>query len=933
MDELFFGPDFLSEEDDAPKFSLKEGELREVSILFADIKGFTNISNLFEPEVIHEKMDEVMKIFSKCINFYGGFVDKYIGDGIMALFGAKQATEQDTQRAVLAAIKMQEQLRLYNKLLNRQPNFESLELGLRIGINTGLVSVGKVGESREGDFTVYGPQVNLASRMESNAPVNRIMMPASTMHLVENIFDFENLGPIMVKGMDDPVDCWLVKGQKIEPRQDFKTTFIGRDQEMDELSKSYEQSRDSAQILGLKGDAGIGKTRLVQEFCEHRPEALILSGICSSISPSPFNLFARIFENYFRIRHNDTVQSRKEALEKGIKDLAQTSTMNSEEIRDALPLIGLIMEIRYDDPRIKLKGKDLLDHLLRAVESVFMAIISLGNTNHDGIILILDDIHMIDDASAQALSFVLDRFDAQNVGILILALYRLDYEILNTIKNHRSFKEIEILAFSPDKIDELVMLYTKGMELSKQTLELVRELSNGNPFFLEEWCKYIGKLPKTEMDEYPVPANLHALILSRLDKLPQDLRIMLHKAAVIGNEFFVEILREVEKRLDDPINIESSLHYLENHSLIMRMLGFDFSTYFFKHITTREVAYRTLLQQNRKLLHQLTAESIEALFKDRLDDFCFVLADHYLKAEIPEKALPYLQKSVDMAIKVYDHSTALKLGNELLKYLHENAQKADLYVKLADVLWVIGNWDEASEFIDNAESLCSKDSPTLCEIHRFRGVAAFYMGDFDTALTEFKAGLSQAEQINDDLSLCIAYNNLGIWHQHHRDFTQAIQYHEEGLVISQKLGDAQRQAKTHSNLGLIYLDMEDFDKAFESFNLSLEISREHRLMRDESIALGNLGWACLLIQQYDDALPWLEQKLELASKMNDKLEMIKALGNLGNLYFEKENYQKALEYYEQSLELKQKLGNKQEIENSKKMIAITQEKILANSAT
>ncbi len=927
MDELFFGPDFLSEEDAAPKLSLKEGELREVSVLFADIKGFTKISNLFEPEVIHGKMDEIMKIFSRCINFYGGFVDKYIGDGIMALFGAKQATEQDTQRAILAAIKMQEQLRLYNKLLNREPGFEYLELGLRIGINTGLVSVGKVGESREGDFTVYGPQVNLASRMESNAPVNRIMLPASTMHLVENVFDFESQGPVLVKGMEDPIDCWLVLGQKTQQRQSFKTAFIGRESEMELLAQSFQQSHQTLQILGLKGDAGLGKSRLVQEFCSQNPKAMVLTGTCSSISPSPLNLFAQIFEKHFGIRHNDPAQTRKLALEKGIHELAKRSEMNADEIIDAVPMIGLIMEIKYDDPRIKQKGKDLLDHLLRAVDSVFMAIISASKDENDGIILILDDIHLVDDASAQALGFLLDRFDAKALGILIIALYRLDHEILDAITGHKSFTEIEILPFSPEKIDELVMLYTKDMDLSKETLKLVRELSNGNPFFLEEWCNFIAKLPKTDMDEYPVPGNLHALILSRLDKLPEDLRLLLHKAAVIGHEFFVEILREVEQRLDDPTNLETTLHDLEEHSLIMRMLGFDFSTYFFKHVTTREVAYQTLLQQNRKLLHHLTAESIETLFADRLDDFCFVLSDHFLKAEMPQRALPYLQQSVEMAIKVYDHSSALRLGRELLKHLQDDAQKADLYIKLAEILWVIGRWDDAADFVDHAESLSSDESELICEVHRARGVAAFYMGDFDKALREFQAGYSQAKSIKDDLSLCTALNNLGIWHQHHQLYDQAIEYHNEGLALSQRLNEAQKQAKTHSNLGLIYLEKEELEKALEAFGLSLKISREQRLMRDESIALGNLGWAYLIAQRYDEAYSWLEMKLELATKMNDKMEMIKAYGNLGNLAFETEDYPKALELYEQSLLLKEKLGNKQEIENSKKMIEITQKKI------
>ena len=218
--DIIFGTDFFSLEDELAiqedKLELREGELREVAVLFADIKGFSSISNLFDAETIHKKMDEIMKIFTKCIVFYGGVVDKYMGDGIMALFGAKKATEQDTERSIHAALKMQQQLNLYNSLLARQPGFENLSLGLRIGINTGLVSVGKIGQSRGEEFTVYGPQVNLASRMESNAPVNRIMMPAHTKKLVERIFDFEHQGSVQVKGFEEPINAWLVVGAKLE---------------------------------------------------------------------------------------------------------------------------------------------------------------------------------------------------------------------------------------------------------------------------------------------------------------------------------------------------------------------------------------------------------------------------------------------------------------------------------------------------------------------------------------------------------------------------------------------------------------------------------------------------------------------------------------------------------------------------------------------
>lgn len=917
--DIFFGTDFLLE-DEEEKLSLKEGELREVSVLFADIKGFTNISNLFAPEVIHGKMDEIMKIFTRCINFYGGFVDKYMGDGIMALFGAKKATEHDTQRAILSALKMQEQLRLYNGLLAREPGFESLELGLRIGINTGLVSVGKVGQSREGDFTVYGPEVNLASRMESNAPVNGIMLPLSTKRLVEHIFEFEHLGLKEVKGMDEPIDCWRVLAQKSEGNKPAGSVFIGREAELRLLQNAYQDM--SFRIIGLKGDAGIGKSRLIQEFCSGVGEGVVLRGACSPISPSPFNLFTKIFEELFSVRHTLPSEQKKPLLESALRDLAERSP-NPAIILDCLPLIGLLLDIRYDDSRVKQKGKDLLNHVMRAIELILMSLLhqAQGKTR----ILILDDIHLIDEASAMALCHLLSKIEAESIPLLMLVMYRLDYPILECVTRHPSFMEQELSPLSKDKIDELVGYYTRELNLSEATLKQVRELSAGNPFFLEEWCNYIANLPPSEQDDYPVPGNLHALILSRLDNLPQNLRMLLHKASVIGNEFFVDILREVEQRLNDPIDVDITLKGLEDHSLIMRMLGFDFSTYFFKHITTREVAYQTLLHQNRKMLHQLTAEAIESLFADRLNEFSYALADHYLRAEMPDKAKPYLHQAIDLATKVYDNALALKLCQDLLIILENAEEKADILIKSADIKWLTGKWPEADADIQAAETFCPPSAPLACDIHRFKGIAAFFKGDFETALIQFQTGYALAQTLEDPLQTCVALSNLGIWHQHHQKYEQAINYHQQSLKLAISLHEDQRQAKTLSNLGLIFLENKEHKKAEQAFAQSLKISETHRFLRDESIALGNLAFAYITTQQYDEALPLLNRKLTLATQMNDKLETIKALGNIGNIHKERKEYPEALSCYQKILSIKQTLGNQKEIENTLKTIEETEE--------
>ena len=289
QDDLILDSGFFGFEEDnlnrKQKHQLREGELREVTILFADIKGFTDLSSQLDPETVHLRMDELMKIFSRCVTFYGGFVDKYIGDAIMALFGAKQASEHDTERAIRAALKMIEQLKRYNEKLKEIPKYKDVELRIRVGINTGVVSVGKVGQSREGDFTVYGPEVNLASRMETNAPVGRIMLSQYTKELVDDVFDFEYLGVRELKGIAEQVECWSpfgVSAAGSSQLKRFSGSFLGRSSELSLLNGALEEISSQGClkehtttlppprpiIYGIKAEAGLGKSRLAYEFVQ-----------------------------------------------------------------------------------------------------------------------------------------------------------------------------------------------------------------------------------------------------------------------------------------------------------------------------------------------------------------------------------------------------------------------------------------------------------------------------------------------------------------------------------------------------------------------------------------------------------------------------------------------------------------------------------------
>jgi len=946
--DILFSVDLFDLEQDnqaqKEKFRLREGELREVTILFADIRGFTSLSTHYAAETVRDRMDELMKIFSRCITFYGGFVDKYIGDGIMALFGAKKASEQDTERAIRAALKMQQQLQLYNQRLRQQPGFEQVDLGLRIGINTGVVSVGRIGEEREGDFTVYGPEVNLASRMESNAPVGGIMLPDSTRKLVEHVFEFEHLGPRQVKGIDTPVDCWQPLRLKLEsvPRWNRSNSrFIGREKELARLQDALDQVLNfqpatgfteelpppNPILIGINGDAGLGKTRLFYEFQkQHQHRVRFLTASCDAVSPTPLNLFANLFECCFGLRISEPVAEKQQKLETAFAELSRKADAATKQaLQDAQALIAFLLEIRSNDPRLKQGGKDLLQHLMLAVYAVLERILAISGAQGTPLVLVLDDLHWLDGSSSAALEHIINRFSQSGVPTLWILGYRREFQVPAYLKRMRGFSQFDLEPLSEADTTKLILDYAKQFDLSEEVLDKVISLSAGNPFYLEEWCNYIADLAPGATQDIPVPANLNSLILSRLDQLPEAVRRLLQKAAVIGQEFFVDILKEVQQHLAEELDVDGTLGQLEQQALVMRMLGFDFPSYLFKHITTREVSYHTLLQANRKLLHQLTGEAIELLFAERLEEFNFALAQHFQIAGIRDKAILYTERAAEAAARMFDNSQAIQLYNQLLELLPEGdlLAKGSVLEKLIDIQWLNGDWEDAQRNIDLLKDIASREqSDALAfQAHRYQGLIHFFRRQYEPAKQNWDTSFALAQKLSDPLLLSMINNFLGIWHQEAKDIPTALRHYQESLGLAQQLNDQQRIAKTLNNLGLLHLEQGEFAQAEKLFRQSYELARAHRFLKDESIAIGNIGHAKIVQKQFEQALPFLEQKLALADKMNDKFETIKALGNIAIAAVELDRLPAAIAAYQRIARIREYLGDQEGVQRAQNMVA------------
>jgi len=979
------------------KLCMKEGERREVAILFADIKNSTAMGSQLDPELFHQRLNDLMKRFTRCITYYGGYVDKYMGDGIMALFGAKKATEQDTERAILAALRMISQTEHYNKSLQDKGKAED-QIGIRIGINAGLVLVGKVGEAREGDFTVTGAAVNLAQRMEANAPVGKILLPLHTKQAVERFFEFTPLGMVSAKGFPEPIEAWTVLKPKLDKDARWykrQAMYVGRTAELELLNRAYrhlekklqgiDDQTDELSIIGITGDAGLGKSRLVYEFTSalgNRAELLMAAA--SGIVKTPFNLFVNLLEHEFQLLPGAGSQARQQQLEAALSSLTGSlPAAKAEELWNCLPLIGALLEIPYQDPRLKLSGADLLLHLRIALKLLISSIIMRKLVSNKPLILILDDLHWMDEASAQVLPEILGTLrlvqgqviDDTSLPVMVIMQYRQDYQMPEEISRQSHFRQVELKPLSDPEVLRLLRHHTEGKQVPQTTLDKVKQLSLGNPFYLEEWCNYLNELEHKDLFDLPVPNNLHALILSRLDLLDDAIRLLLQKASVIGHEFLVEILRWMEQKLYNPGDLEDTLSALEQQSFILKLLGFDYSAYFFKHIVTRDVAYQTLLLENRTILHKLAAEAIEELYPDRQQEFLYKLADHYHRAEVGDKAVFYLEQAALAAKKVYSNNLAIELFEKLLGWVkaswkpgrlesgkvekwksgtdadssnHDpekgsipqhsdnlSLSPARILLYLAEIKWLIGKWDESDLNLQEALTFAtqSQDTEELFDCHRLKGISSFQRGNFEQAKAEWDTCLELASSRPPDPStsrpldpltsrppdfstsrlLAIVNGNLGIWFQHHKLYDEAITHHQQSLEYANAIQDELRKARTFSNLGLIYMNQKDYTKAEDHFQACLELAEANHYLKEQSIALGNLGFLAYKQGDLDKAMPFYEKKWLLVDKMDDKGELIKVLGNIANIHRDKGQHREALEYYQKVLAQKLHLGNPKEL--------------------
>jgi len=736
-----------------------EGERKLVTVLFTDVANYTSMSEKLDPEEVHQIMDGCFKILMDEIHRYEGTIDKFTGDGVMALFGAPVAHEDHAQRACHAALAIQRAMQGYSEKIEKECG---VEFKMRIGLNSGLVIVGSVGDDLRMDYTAIGDTTNLASRMESLAQPGTILVSADTHRITRDYFNFVSLGEVSVKGKDEPVEAYqLIAASSIETRIGASvarglTPFVGRRKEIDALKEAFEKAGSGqGQVVGVVGEAGVGKSRLILEMKGMIPkeECTCLEGDCLHYGGSMAYLpFLDMLRNYFDIEEGD-----REFIIK--KKMADKIDGLDERLRNILPPLHEILSLKVDDKDyLKLNLYDKRGKTFEAIRDLL-----IRESQDRPLVLIIEDLHWIDRTSEDFLSYLIGWL--AGARILLVLLYRPEYTHQWGSKSY--YNQVRVDQLSTRTSAELVQSILEEGEMVPELRELILSRTAGNPLFMEEFTHSLlenGSIQRTDnqyvlsmkASDIQVPDTVQGIIAARMDRMEDSLKRIMQVASVIGREFAFRILQAIIGMQE---GLKSQLLNLQGLEFIYEKNLFPELEYIFKHALTQEVAYNSLLLKRRKEIHQRIGEAIEELYPDRLEDFYETLAYHYKQGESLDKAVDYLIKSGEKSRDRYALEESHHYFEEAYEILsgkqgrtkEEDILLIDLLIKWAFVFLCRGDWKSIiallSDHQDLAESL--GDKARLGMFYAWLGHLVFVRERLNDSYQYLSKALKLGEEIED----------------------------------------------------------------------------------------------------------------------------------------------------------------------------------------
>jgi class 3 adenylate cyclase/predicted ATPase len=784
-----------------------DGERKTITVLFADIKGSMRQIEDLDPEEARAIVDPALEIMAEAVNRYQGHVAQSTGDGVFALFGAPIAHEDHPQRAIYAAMRMQEELRRYSDRIRSEGK---APVEIRIGINTGEVVMRSVGKDQSHtEYLPAGHAVGLASRLQTIAPTGSIAISEQTCKFAEGYFQLKSLGPARVKGVSEPVNVYEVMGlgplrtrlQRSAGRGYAK--FVGREREMETLKHAAEQAKGGrGQIAAAMAEPGVGKSRLFFEFKVTSLSGwMVLEAV--SISHGKASAYLPVIDllhGYFKIAIADDRRTRREKVSGKVLALDRS-------LEGAIPyLFSVLGVVEGADP---LAGMDAQIKRRRTLDAIKR--ILLRESLNQPLIVVFEDLHWIDGETQALLNLLADSI--ATAKILLLVNYRPEYHHEWGSKTY--YTQLRLDPLGKESADEMLSaMLGDGVELAPLK-RLIIDKTEGNPFFMEETVQVMfdeGALARNgtvrltkSTSQVKIPPTVQAILASRIDRLPLEEKDLLQTLAVLGREFPFGLVKSVVANSEDELN--RMLSDLQLGEFIYEQPASGDVKYTFKHALTQEVAYNSVLIGRRKLVHERAGAAMEALYSERLDDHLSAIAHQYSQSRNARKAIHYLRLAGVQAAQRSGSRESLayfRNGLELLRSLPETVERKreelDLLLMLGPATMTLAGYGarEAQELYQQARVLCgelndnTKLFPVLWGLWMSHGSRVELHAAWELAVEL----LSVAEALGDDTFKLEA---------HHARWNTLMYLGElKDCLIETERGVALYDPRTHAPLGSLY---------------------------------------------------------------------------------------------------------------------------------
>ncbi|MBP0619221.1 adenylate/guanylate cyclase domain-containing protein [Cupriavidus consociatus] len=729
-----------------------DGERKMVTALFADMAGSTALIHDLDPEDARRLIDPVLALMMEAVHHYEGFVAKSMGDGILALFGAPIANEDHPQRALLAALRMQEAMRHYADGVRLA---QGIALQIRVGINSGEVVVRTIRiKDLHTDYDPVGNSIHIASRMESIAVPGSIVASEHTRNLTEGYFAFKALGATPIKGLPEPLAVFEVLGLgPLRTRLQVSASrglarFVGRTRELEALQEARARARAGhGQIVGLVGEPGVGKSRLCHEFKLLAPrDSLVLETFSVSHGKAyPYLPLIELLRNYCQITAQDDERRRREKLTGKLLTL-------DRGLEDSLPYLCHLLGAA--EPGSALAQMDTQVRQQRTFEAIKRLLVRESLTQP--LELIIEDLQWLDSETEAFLGFLGE--SVPSARILLLVNFRPEYRHDWSRKSY--YTQLRLDPLGAAEARELLRALLGDAAGLGRLEQLILEQTEGNPFFIEEVVQDLveGQILRGERGHYRleqvpgklhIPATVQGVLAARIDRLQPAEKALLQTLAVIGKVFPWSLLVRVVEQPED--KTKTLLARLQAGEFIYEQPAFPEVEYSFKHALTQEVTYGSLLSERRRALHERTAQAVEALFGAQLEEHCSELAYHFSRSGNTPKAVEYLHRAGRQAVQRSADAEAvthLTMALNLLAALPDGQERAreELAIQLAlGPAWMAAKGfaaPEVGETYTRALALCRQLGETAQLFTALMGLRTFY-----TVRAELRTARGLADQL------------------------------------------------------------------------------------------------------------------------------------------------------------------------------------------